>query len=166
MPAETPTEPSAASGATVQLALGETVRVEGVAVRFAEVVDDSRCPERSQCVWEGIAHVRLVVGAVPVVLAVLNGPERPDEATSATASAVGPVNVSAPSSSRVWAAGTVFTGASFTAFTARFGDFKPPEHNLLGVAIAETVFEPRVGGHIYDRGIDGSECRWARVLAY
>lgn len=55
---------------------------------------------------------------------------------------------------------------AFTAFTARFGDFKPPEHNLLGVAIAETVFEPRVGGHIYDRGIDGSECRWARVLAY
>ena len=28
--------------------------------------------------------------------------------------------------------------------------------------IAETVFEPRVGGHIYDRGEDGSECRWAR----
>jgi uncharacterized protein YndB with AHSA1/START domain len=28
------------------------------------------------------------------------------------------------------------------------------------------VFEPRVGGGIYDRGVDGSECRWARVLAY
>ena len=37
---------------------------------------------------------------------------------------------------------------------------------LLAVPIAETVFEPRVGGHIYDRGIDGSECRWARVLAF
>ena len=23
-----------------------------------------------------------------------------------------------------------------------------------------------MGGHLYDRGIDGSECRWARVLAY
>jgi len=55
---------------------------------------------------------------------------------------------------------------AFTVFTERFGDFKPPEHNLLGTAIAETVFEPRVGGHIYDRGVDGSECRWARVLAY
>lgn len=32
--------------------------------------------------------------------------------------------------------------------------------------IAETRFEPYVGGHIYDRGVDGSECRWARVLAY
>ena len=55
---------------------------------------------------------------------------------------------------------------AFSTFTEGFGDFKPPEHNLLGVAIAETVFEPRVGGHIYDRGVDGTECRWARVLAY
>ena len=47
---------------------------------------------------------------------------------------------------------------AFAVFTERFGDFKPPEHNLLGVAIAETVFEPKVGGHIYDRGVDGSEC--------
>jgi uncharacterized protein YndB with AHSA1/START domain len=55
---------------------------------------------------------------------------------------------------------------AFTLFTERFGDFKPPEHNLLGVPIAETVFEAKAGGHIYDRGTDGSECRWARVLAY
>ncbi|MFC6883223.1 MULTISPECIES: SRPBCC family protein [Actinomadura] len=55
---------------------------------------------------------------------------------------------------------------AFTVFTERFGDFKPPEHNLLKAPIAETVFEPKVGGHIYDRGEDGSECRWARVLAY
>jgi uncharacterized protein YndB with AHSA1/START domain len=55
---------------------------------------------------------------------------------------------------------------AFATFTARFGDFKPPEHNLLAAPIAETVFEPRVGGHIYDRATDGTECRWARVLAY
>jgi uncharacterized protein YndB with AHSA1/START domain len=55
---------------------------------------------------------------------------------------------------------------AFSVFTERFGDFKPPEHNLLGVPIAETVFEPRIGGHIYDRAVDGTECRWARVLAY
>jgi len=55
---------------------------------------------------------------------------------------------------------------AFLQFTERFGDFKPREHNLLQVPIAETVFEPRVGGHILDRGTDGSECRWARVLAY
>jgi uncharacterized protein YndB with AHSA1/START domain len=55
---------------------------------------------------------------------------------------------------------------AFAVFTERFGDFKPPEHNMLRVPTAETVFEPRVGGHIYDRGTDGSECRWARVLVY
>jgi uncharacterized protein YndB with AHSA1/START domain len=55
---------------------------------------------------------------------------------------------------------------AFDVFTDGFGRFKPPEHNLLEVEIAETVFEPRVGGHLYDRGVDGSECRWARVLAY
>ena len=55
---------------------------------------------------------------------------------------------------------------AFAVFTERFGDFKPPEHNLLGAAISETVFEPRVGGHIYDRAVDGSECHWARVLAF
>ena len=55
---------------------------------------------------------------------------------------------------------------AFAAFVDRFGDFKPPEHNLLGAEITETRFEPRVGGHIYDRAVDGSECRWARVLAY
>jgi uncharacterized protein YndB with AHSA1/START domain len=55
---------------------------------------------------------------------------------------------------------------AFSVFTERFGDFKPPEHNLLGVPIAETEFEPRVGGHIIDRGVDGSECRWARILLY
>jgi uncharacterized protein YndB with AHSA1/START domain len=55
---------------------------------------------------------------------------------------------------------------AFRVFTEDFGSFKPPEHNLLDAEIAETVFEPREGGHLYDRGIDGSECRWARVLAY
>jgi uncharacterized protein YndB with AHSA1/START domain len=55
---------------------------------------------------------------------------------------------------------------AFKVFTEGFGSFKPPDHNLLGVAVAATVFEPRVGGHLYDRGVDGSECRFARVLAY
>jgi uncharacterized protein YndB with AHSA1/START domain len=37
---------------------------------------------------------------------------------------------------------------------------------LLDVEIAQTVFEPRVGGGIYDQGVDGSEYRWARVLVF
>jgi uncharacterized protein YndB with AHSA1/START domain len=55
---------------------------------------------------------------------------------------------------------------AFRVFTQEFDRIKPREHNLLGVEIAETVFETRVGGHVYDRGVDGTECRWARVLAY
>ena len=55
---------------------------------------------------------------------------------------------------------------AFEVFVGQFGDFKPKEHNLLGAPIVETTFEPRVGGHIYDRAEDGSECHWARVLAY
>jgi uncharacterized protein YndB with AHSA1/START domain len=55
---------------------------------------------------------------------------------------------------------------AFSVFTQGFGSFKPPEHNMLSVDIAETVFELREGGHVYDKGIDGSECRWARVLSY
>ena len=55
---------------------------------------------------------------------------------------------------------------AFRVFVEEFDRIKPREHNLLAVDIAETVFESRVGGHIYDRGVDGSECRWARVLAY
>ncbi len=55
---------------------------------------------------------------------------------------------------------------AFAVFVNQFGDFKPAEHNLLSAPIVETVFEGRVGGHIYDRAGDGTECRWARVLAY
>ncbi|MEU7175793.1 MULTISPECIES: SRPBCC family protein [Micromonospora] len=55
---------------------------------------------------------------------------------------------------------------AFAVFTERFGDFKPKEHNLLSSPIAETVFEAKVGGHIYDRAEDGSECAWARILVF
>ena len=55
---------------------------------------------------------------------------------------------------------------AFKVFTERFGDFKPREHNLLRAPVAQTIFEPRVGGNIYDRAVDGTECRWARILAF
>jgi uncharacterized protein YndB with AHSA1/START domain len=55
---------------------------------------------------------------------------------------------------------------AFRVFTEDFDRVKPREHNILEVEIAETVFEPRVGGRVYDRGVDGSECEWARVLAF
>ncbi len=55
---------------------------------------------------------------------------------------------------------------AFAVFTDDIGSWWPSDHHILEAELAEMVFEPRVGGHVYDRGVDGSECRWARVLAY
>jgi uncharacterized protein YndB with AHSA1/START domain len=55
---------------------------------------------------------------------------------------------------------------AFSIFTDGIGTWWNPEHHLPGVEIIEMVFEPFVGGSIIDRGADGSEVRWARVLAY
>jgi uncharacterized protein YndB with AHSA1/START domain len=55
---------------------------------------------------------------------------------------------------------------AFHVFTNKFDQIKPRVHNMLQVDIAESVFEPRAGGRVYDRGVDGTECQWARVLAY
>ena len=55
---------------------------------------------------------------------------------------------------------------AFRAFTEQFDRIKPREHNMLGVEIAKSVFEPRAGGRVFDRGVDGTECQWGRVLAY
>ena len=55
---------------------------------------------------------------------------------------------------------------AFQVFTEGIGSWWDPDHHILKADLAEMEFEPRVGGHIIDRGTDGSECRWARVLAY
>jgi uncharacterized protein YndB with AHSA1/START domain len=55
---------------------------------------------------------------------------------------------------------------AFRVFTEDFDQIKPREHNMLGVAVAETVFERRAGGRIFDRGVDGSEFHWASVLVF
>jgi uncharacterized protein YndB with AHSA1/START domain len=55
---------------------------------------------------------------------------------------------------------------AFSVFTDGFGTWFPPEYNLLGSPIAQRTFEPHAGGRIHDRGEDGSECSWGRVLAY
>jgi uncharacterized protein YndB with AHSA1/START domain len=55
---------------------------------------------------------------------------------------------------------------AFRLFTEGIGTWWHPDHHILEGRVAEMVFEPRVGGHVYDRGVDGSECRWARVLAF
>src|SRR5216684_1225513 len=55
---------------------------------------------------------------------------------------------------------------AFTVFTRDIGTWWPPEHHIVEGELDQMVFEPRVGGHVYDRALDGTECRWARILAY
>ena len=54
---------------------------------------------------------------------------------------------------------------AFWAFTD-LDRIKPREHNMLAVPIDRTVLEQHVGGDVYDRGVDGSVCRWGRVLVF
>jgi uncharacterized protein YndB with AHSA1/START domain len=55
---------------------------------------------------------------------------------------------------------------AFKVFTEDIGSWWNPDHHIIEAKLDHMVFEPRVGGHIYDVGVDGSECRWATVLAY
>lgn len=55
---------------------------------------------------------------------------------------------------------------AFHLFTAEIGTWWDDDKHILQAPLAEMEFEPFVGGQIIDRGTDGSECRWARVLAY
>jgi uncharacterized protein YndB with AHSA1/START domain len=55
---------------------------------------------------------------------------------------------------------------AFDVFTTGIGTWWNPDHHILQAEFKEMVFEPFAGGHIIDRGVDGSECRWARVLTY
>jgi uncharacterized protein YndB with AHSA1/START domain len=53
---------------------------------------------------------------------------------------------------------------AFTVFTEQMGTWWPPDHHILGGG-SDMIFESRVGGHIFERGADGTESRWSRVLA-
>ncbi len=50
-------------------------------------------------------------------------------------------------------------GHAFEVWTARASLWWPKAHTMSGETGLEVVFEPRVGGHVYDRGVDGSERR-------
>jgi uncharacterized protein YndB with AHSA1/START domain len=55
---------------------------------------------------------------------------------------------------------------AFTVFTEDMASWWPADHHVLQAPLASMVFEPRVGGRVYDVGEDGSECQWARVLVH
>jgi uncharacterized protein YndB with AHSA1/START domain len=55
---------------------------------------------------------------------------------------------------------------AFDVFTTDMASWWPPDHHILEGELARMVFEPREGGRVYDVGVDGSECQWARVLDF
>jgi uncharacterized protein YndB with AHSA1/START domain len=55
---------------------------------------------------------------------------------------------------------------AFAVFTEGFNTWWPREHHIGAADLDEAIIEPLVGGRYYERGVDGSECDWGRVLAY
>lgn len=55
---------------------------------------------------------------------------------------------------------------AFRVFTASFNTWWPMQYHIGQSEVAEAVLEPREGGRWYERGVDGSECDWGRVLVW
>jgi uncharacterized protein YndB with AHSA1/START domain len=66
--------------------------------------------------------------------------------------------------------GTITLGVpaerAFAVFTGSFGTWWPREYHIGQAEMADAVLEPREGGRWYERGVDGSESDWGRVLAW
>jgi len=55
---------------------------------------------------------------------------------------------------------------AFDVFTARFGAWWPKSHHIAKVEMDNVYIEPRQGGRWYEKGVDGSECDWGKVLSW
>jgi uncharacterized protein YndB with AHSA1/START domain len=53
---------------------------------------------------------------------------------------------------------------TFKVFTESFTTWWPAEYHIGAAEYAEAVIEPRAGGRWYEKGVDGSECDWGKVL--
>lgn len=55
---------------------------------------------------------------------------------------------------------------AFTVFTSGMNSWWPRSHHIGGTDDFTAVLEPLAGGRWYERGDDGSECDWGRVIAW
>ena len=55
---------------------------------------------------------------------------------------------------------------AFNVFTSGFDGWWPRAHHIGKADLLAAVIEPKAGGRWYEKGVDGSECEWGRVLAY
>jgi len=61
--ASPPDSPAVGPGASVTLGVGEAASIQGapVSVRFVAVIEDSRCPTDTTCVWAGEVKVQIEI---------------------------------------------------------------------------------------------------------
>jgi uncharacterized protein YndB with AHSA1/START domain len=66
--------------------------------------------------------------------------------------------------------GTVTVGVpidkAFRVFTDSFTTWWPHQYHIGQADVAEVILQPREGGRWYERGVDGNECDWGRVLTW
>jgi uncharacterized protein YndB with AHSA1/START domain len=55
---------------------------------------------------------------------------------------------------------------AFQTWTQRTGMWWPPAHTISHEPNAEIVFDPRVGGRIYERTSDGQEIEWGEIKVW
>ena len=55
---------------------------------------------------------------------------------------------------------------AFEVFTQGFDSWWPKGHHIGKAEMLAAVIEPHTGGRWYEKGVDGSECDWGKVIAY